>query len=287
MPLHDSRTDELPLRLVSLLAESAEPFYATLHRWLRSEGIEIEQDDEPSWHARRRLLHTRAPIVAALCGGLYVRERVDSPLRVLAAPVPAGPGYEGRPVYFADVIVGRHSDAQRFDDLRGGVFVFNDSESLSGHDAVLAHLRERGDVRGFFRTAIASGDHRASLDMVTSSLADVAAIDSTVLQLEIARRPSVAQEIRVLTRLGPFPSPPLVAHGVSEHLQARLTAALLAAHEAPAGREVLRLGGIERFVARTAADYDCLAELVRTAQSVRPATGTQPKLVWTLAPGLS
>lgn len=273
--------------VVSLLAGVVDDFYAALAGWLQQRGsARIAESGPGSFAARRRLALSGKPALVALCGGLYVRDRQHVDLRLVAAPAFEDAGDGRRPLYSADVIVHRRSEARAFSDLRGGVFVYNDTESLSGHDAVLDELRARGESSGFFRTAIASGEHRASIDMVTSGLADAASIDGTVLAAEVARRPSLAGELRVVHRLGPFPSPPLVVTGaVSESDRRAIAAALVTAHESPAGREVLARGRVSRFVHVEATDYDTIEQLVSRIQGVSLATGPRHNLRWTLAAG--
>jgi phosphonate transport system substrate-binding protein len=285
MTIYRGRTgDSARIPLVSMLSPGADTFYAALARWLSAEALPLSFERTDPWSLRRALIERGEPAIAALCGQAYVAQRAAARLHLLVAPVPIDADAQGLPVYFSDVVVGRKSRVRAFDELRGSVFVYNELDSLSGYNAVRAHLLERGEPHGFFRAAIASGDHRSSLDMVTSGLADVAAIDSIVLAAELARRPGIADEIRVVRRLGPYPSPPIVATILLSYTERTLIGDALAhAHESELGREVLAAGGFARFVARTASDYDSIESLVQRVTDVTLSDGARRTLRWTLA----
>src|SRR3989442_1677872 len=61
---------------------------------------------------------------AFLCGLAFVA--LGSSLHAIAAPVPRGSRYRGRPVYFSDVIVRADSRYRSFSDLRGATFAYNE-----------------------------------------------------------------------------------------------------------------------------------------------------------------
>jgi ABC-type phosphate/phosphonate transport system substrate-binding protein len=167
---------------------------------------------------------------------------------------------QGRPVYFADLVVnsasrGRASRARTLDDLGGARWVYNDSCSLSGYFSVLAELSARGHGPDFFGSTRAIGSHHAALRAVERGEADCAAIDSNTLRLE--RRRGSAPEVRVLESFGPFPVQPVVARaGLARERKAAIAAALLAMHADPAGRAALAACGVRRLAPITPADYE-------------------------------
>src|SRR5262249_18593769 len=114
--------------------------------------------------------------VGFLCSPAYawLVEREPPAVALLpAAPVFADARAGGRPVYFSDVIVRREAAARTFDDLRGAIWAYNDTCSLSGYLNLRRHLDKMEGLR-----LIASGSHLASLKLVASGGADAAAIDS-------------------------------------------------------------------------------------------------------------
>ena len=179
----------------------------------------------------------------------------------------AGARCGGRPFYFPDVDVRRDSRFQSFADLRGASWAYNERGSQSGYHVTLYHLARLGEVGRYFGRTFGSGGHARSLRMVLAGEVDASAIDSTVLEWELARAPELTARIRVIETLGPSPIPPLVVsggRGLAVREQAR--AALLALADTAKGRAILTLGGLERFAAVTDSDYDSIREMAEVAQ---------------------
>ncbi|HSS43862.1 MAG TPA: PhnD/SsuA/transferrin family substrate-binding protein, partial [Thermoanaerobaculia bacterium] len=121
--------------------------------------------------------------LAFVCAPSYpLLRKAGSPVALLPiAPVFADPRADGRPVYFSDVIVRSGHPARRFEELRGGVWAYNDRQSRSGWQNMLARLLEMGhagDPGSFFRELLHAGSHLRSVELVEAGDADAAAIDS-------------------------------------------------------------------------------------------------------------
>ena len=180
-------------------------------------------DDEPFTTGRAD--------VGFVCSPTYrwLRPKVE----LLPLPVPSDARAEGRPVYFGDVIVrpGIHS----LEQLRGGVWAYNDRNSRSGWFAMIERLGET-----FFSRTAHSGSHLRSIEMVRSGAADAAAIDSNVL------RTQKLDDVTVLGSWGPFAIQPTIIPASAEaSVKSRVANALLTLHE----RHSLSPFGFERFVA--------------------------------------
>ena len=194
--------------------------------------------------------------------------RLPSVELVPAAFAFSDPRAEGRPVYFADVVVRAGDSAESLGELRGRTWAYNDECSLSGYFSVLQGLAALGaPVRGerdggsFFACELRSGSHQASVDAVRFGRADAAAIDSVALNLMRREEPRIAEELRVVETLGPFPIQPVVARaGLGGPSPAELAGALLELE--PNG--ALAAFGLERFVPIDVSAYeDEHRELVR------------------------
>ena len=97
------------------------------------------------------------------------------------------------------------------------------------------HLLRLGETRGYFARAVASGSHQRSIEKVVGGEVDASGIDSTVLELECAQRPGLAERLRVVESIGPCPIPPVVvSRRLPEPTKRRLREALLAMHHEPA-----------------------------------------------------
>jgi len=150
---------------------------------------------------------------AFMCGLPYVRLRreADPPVTLVAAPVLDGARYEGRPIYFSDVIVPADSPVTEFEELRGRSWACNGFDSHSGALVVLHHLLQIGENGSFFGRVEVSGSHQHSIRRVAAGEVDGSAIDSQVLAVELRNNPELADRVRVVASLGPSTNMPLVA----------------------------------------------------------------------------
>ncbi len=190
--------------------------------------------------------------LAFICGPSYLR-LADEVQLIPAAPVFDDPRTRGRPEYFAEVVVAAGRIERSLDELTGARFAYNDPASLSGRLAVLAHLGSMEPPQ--FARAVQTGSSEASLDLITTGVADVCSVDSDVWRRLRSERPELLRRFRVLQSLGPFPIQPVVA---SRRMDAqrleRVTATLLSLDEGELGRF-----GVTGFAPVSAEDYLPLA----------------------------
>ena len=257
------------LTLASYLAANARCLYEAIARYLVERGEPAELLDVP-WEERVRLRDEGRVDVAFLCGLPYteLRDRPTPRLHLLCAPLMAAPRYGGRPVYFTDVVVRADGPLHAFADLHGRTWAYNSRDSFSGYVAPACHLLTRRETWAFFEKTVPSGSHQGSIQMVAEGTVDASGIDSTVLDLELTCRPELADRLRVVEAIGPYPIPPVaVSAAVDPRRRDRLRELFLTMHEDPAGREVLARGLLARFVAVSDADYDPIRATVRAAEA--------------------
>jgi phosphonate transport system substrate-binding protein len=262
----------MAISFVSLMAANADSTYQAIAGYLAQQlELPIVYVEDRPWQERERMLEHRQAEIGAICGAVYVRLAAQPipPVRLLAAPVMHDARYQGRPIYFSDVIVPADSRVQTFADLHGKAFAYNEPNSYSGYQTVRAHLASLGESRAFFGGIVAAGSHQAALRMVLAGAADAASIDSIVLERELQLHPELATQLRTVATLGPSPIPPLVAAQQLPPATTRaLRAALLQMHENAEGRHILHAGRMARFVAVEDAAYNHIRDQLRRASSV-------------------
>jgi phosphonate transport system substrate-binding protein len=210
--------------------------------------------------------------VGFICGLPYVNlmGQPTPSIELLAAPVLQGERYQGKPVYFSDVIVRRDSPFQTFADLRGSSWAFNDPDSHSGYGVVRYWLAMSGTPPGYFSRVVEAGFHQESIRKVCLGEVDASAIDSQVLAIELRNQPDLDAQIRIIDTLGPSPIQPVVAAAqLSSALKSDLRAVLLEIANDPSARSVLSHGLIERFAAVDDAAYDDIRQMIEIARDVQ------------------
>ena len=189
--------------------------------------------------------------VGFVCGLPYslIAQRDDSPLELVAAPVLRTKRYQGKPIYFSDIIVRRDSPFTSFDDLQGCVWGYNESTSHSGWNIVCYTLIERLKRLDYFGKMVRTGSHLRSLEMVVRGEIDAAAIDSHVLDVFRLQHADLNTRFRVIDTFGPSSIPPVVvSKSLDPSLKHDIQHILLHMHYDPLAVEALRGGLIAKFV---------------------------------------
>lgn len=190
--------------------------------------------------------------VGWVCSTSFVELTTDRPATVQevgVAWVPDDPDARDRPVYFSDVVVVADSDAQTLDDLAGRRVGCNDPASMSGFHSLQIELDRRGHDPVAFATLVMTGGHHHSIDQLLAGEVDAAVVDSIVRTRRSRERDDVAG-LRVIERLGPWPTQPVVMRidaGPDE--VAAVRDALLSANDAPQIQELLAGSALSRLAA--------------------------------------
>ncbi len=244
------------LVFATYLAPSIRPMYEFVARRV---GEELGRTARLVTATSFDLLRQAEVDFAFVCGLPYVRLRREDPgfVEAIAAPVVEGARYQGRPVYFSDVIVPNLSPAEVFEDLRGASWAYNEPDSHSGYLVTLFHLLRMGETGSFFGRSEMTGFHQDSIWKVARREIDATAVDTQVLAVELRETPSLAACIRVVATFGPSTIQPLVAtRGVPDSLRGDVQAVVARLGRDAAERSGLALGFVERFVAVGDSDYN-------------------------------
>jgi len=250
------------LRITSFLGTNTYPTIKAIAGILSREfQIPVQFVYDIPWPERMIRLSQGEIQIGWMCGLEYIKQVFESPggIELLAAPVFSGDRYNNRPVYFSDIIVRTGSPFQSFDQLRGVTWVFNERRSYSGYYTMCRLLSDMGEDTTYFGQLLEAGSHLKALQMVLDSRAEVTAIDSTILDFELARQPELGDQVRVIQCLGPFPVPPWV---VSKRLpmaqRLKLRNLVLQMAESGEGKAILEMAGLTGFVQVEDATYDSI-----------------------------
>lgn len=191
-----------------------------------------------------------------------------SPAVPVAAPVLTGDRYDGKPIYFSDVIVHRDSEAASFLDLRGKSWAYNEPLSQSGYGITRYHLVSLGETNGFFSDVVQAGFHETSIRMVADGDIDASAIDSQVLAIELRDHPGLSEQIRVIDALGPSTIQPVaVSKRFDEDFRRKVRDVLVAFADLPGGRAILDRGLVSRWVPVGPSDYNDIRAMVEACEA--------------------
>ena len=243
------------LVMVSLMADNARPFYRALGQYIdQNSATRLRVVDDSDWLDREKMLDDGSAHLGFVCGLQYLHK---PNLELLAAPVMSGSRYAGRPVYYSDVLVASTSPYQRFGDLAGCTFAYNEATSHSGCNLIRFHLARLGQDASFFGRILESGSHQRSLELILDDTAHATAIDSTVLELEMIQRPELRSTLRTIDTLGPSPIPPaVVSRKLPRRVKRELRDLLVGMHDTDPGKAILNQWMMLRFARVSDRDYE-------------------------------
>jgi ABC-type phosphate/phosphonate transport system substrate-binding protein len=237
-------------RMYSVARAAAAGWRSLLAHVAAEAGIEMAVLDHPP-PAGLPELWARPDLGAVfMCGWPFALEGGIRP--IIAAPVPAARWSEGKPIYRAEFVVSAGSPYRTIDDVLGRRFAYNAEHSHSGWNMPFAHLAALG-APPFAACVGPFVTHQRSIRAVAEGEADVASVDSYVLDLLRLHDPALAAAVRVVEATTASPIPPLVGGALEPGAEQRLRTALLGLHESVPG--LLAPLALRRFVAVSASDY--------------------------------
>jgi phosphonate transport system substrate-binding protein len=254
------------LRFATFLAPNMFPVYAFITRYV---GEQLGCHTELFVGSCYEEFATTAD-AGFICGLPYVELRRREPpfIEPLAAPILKGRRYQGKPIYYSDVIVRRDSPFQSFADLRGCSWSYNEPSSQSGYGVTRYHLACMGETASYFGKIVEAGFHEQSIQLVRAGHVDASAIDSQVLAVALRDEPELASQVKVIDSLGPSTIQPFVASSrLSHNLRANLRDTMLTMHDDPAARHQLASGSIQRFVPIDDGSYNDIREMRRVIEA--------------------
>jgi ABC-type phosphate/phosphonate transport system substrate-binding protein len=194
--------------------------------------------------------------------------------RLVAAPVPSPARYQGRPVYFTDIVVRADAPARTLEDTFDGTVGYTLADSMSGGVALRHHLAPFHAARGGRLYTRAAGNlihARGVIEALTRGEIDVGPLDSYCHDLLALHDPAFAGQVRTVATTEARPIPPLVATAdLGEHAIVALRAALKAAIAEPSLAVVRERLLLADFAVPEASAYAPLADLADLAEHTMP-----------------
>lgn len=248
------RTASLPMYSFPETRSARDTFWTVLAHNLRENGI-VGVPDELTHDLPVHDLWCDENLLVSQCCGYDVVKPYRGQLLPIATPVYKSPTCLGE-YYCSLVIVPEDSPFDDVSQMKGTVGVINGPESHSGMSSLRQLISSTHTGGDFFAKLKISGSHEASLHMIRTGQADVAAIDSVVLSLIERYRPDDMQGFRVLGTTYRAPAPPFVvrAHTPAHDVE-RIRSALLETFVDPATAQSRRDMLLDGAIPATSDDY--------------------------------
>lgn len=251
---------------------AVQSFWRGLAAAMRAEGL-ADVPDLAEWPAHLHR-HWRDPslLLSQTCGYPLVTALAGR-VQVVGAFRYTAPGCSGID-YRSELLVRRDDPGRTLEDYRGRVLAFNDRASQSGYHALRSRVAPLARGGRFFGHAIESGAHRASLALLRSARADIAAIDC--ISLAGFRRHESARlaGLRVLGSTASSPGLPLITSMATSPAELgalrRALAAACANPDLAAAREALFIGGFEALEAAAWQPIDTMRHAADAAGRAAP-----------------
>lgn len=236
----------LPMYDLPELRAATDAWWQGLARAFRREGLADVPDALDRRPDHQQVCLSPDLLFSQTCG-YPLTHALAGKVTLLATPCYAVEGCEGAD-YCSVVIVAADNPAIDMADLRGARCAINGTDSQSGCNAPRALVAPIAENGRFFGSVSVSGGHQASIGLVASGQADVAAIDCVTHALLARHRPAALAGTRALCRTAAAPNLPYVTRaGADDDLLARLRNGLDRAMADPSltsARDSLMLTGI-------------------------------------------
>jgi ABC-type phosphate/phosphonate transport system substrate-binding protein len=149
-------------------------------------------------------------VLSQTCGWPYSTRLLEK-VRIVATPVYEVEGCDG-PLYSSIIVTRRDERAKDLSDFQARRFAVNTRDSLSGHVALAAAVREAGiDPAGI--EWVETGSHRASVRALAGGQADVGAIDAVCWALAKKFEREAVRRLSIFGRTPLRPGLPLITAG--------------------------------------------------------------------------
>jgi ABC-type phosphate/phosphonate transport system substrate-binding protein len=251
------------------VAPGASAAWTQLFKWLSdASGVKLDIIDH-AFPASLESLWTRDDLGAAfMCGWPFARTEIKP--RLVAAPIPAGRRYGGRPVYFTDFVVSADSAFATLADTFGHRLAYTAAGSHSGFNAVRHHLATKFAGQGaLYRAWIGPlTTPRRVVEAILAGDADVGPLDSYAHDLLRRHEPDLMMRLRLVDSTVSAPMPVLIAsRATPEAIVDTLRATLLTVSARPELADLRDRLCLAGFGVTRAKDYTVTLDRAASAET--------------------
>lgn len=171
-------------------------------------------------------------IFSQTCGYPYM-SRLRGKVQLVATPIYTAMGCDG-PNYCSLVMTRFDDTARSLEECRNKIVAYNAAHSQSGYNSLRAAVAPLAEKGRFFREAVETGSHGASLAAVAGRRADVCAVDCVTWALIAKHDPDQAAQFKVVQQTPSAPGLPFITSALTPpETLAKLRAALTLACTSP------------------------------------------------------
>ena len=185
-----------------------------------------------------------------------------------AEPIARPVNLEGSSYVQSYIFVRKDSGIRDSKDMKGKRIAFVDRATVTGYLYALAYLRENGinDPKAYFRDISFTGSHGSTIYTVLDGRADIGTVKSKIFQVLVAKDPSINDELAIIATSREFPENTLfLRKDLPQNVRSQIKAALLGMDRDPAGAEVLKTLGAQRFIETKKVDFQPFYEVAQKA----------------------
>lgn len=255
----------LPMYDLPELREATDQWWQAIRRALKDAGIGDAPEMLDRSSLREDAWRSSDLLLTQTCGYPLTFDFRDS-LRAVAVPTYLAEGCEPG-IYRSAFVVRADDDGETLEHYRGRRVAANGPDSQSGCNCLRAKIAPLAQSGPFFSEVIWSGAHRASLHLVASGQADIAAIDAVTFALIRRVAPEEVSRLRVLGWSDPAPALPYATPiSADRAMRERIRDALRQADADPLARPAREALLIEDLQPIDSPNYRPIVEMAQSAE---------------------
>jgi ABC-type phosphate/phosphonate transport system substrate-binding protein len=197
----------LPMYAVRGARHHSDTLWSCLRDSIRDNGIDAPEQVADFKSRLEGWLHPGL-VLGQTCGLPYITKLCDS-VELVGTPDygvdDCPPGF-----YHSTLVVSAGDNRKQLSEFFGGTLAVNGLDSQSGYAAMMRAAAPFAQGGRFFKRAIHTGSHAASMQAVANGLADIAAIDSVTWRISSQFDPDISG-LKSIGTTEPTPGLPFVA----------------------------------------------------------------------------